>query len=726
MNKILQKLQDYTTDAILYQSQVFFSTAQDPKSKEEAIVNTVALLANIDSDFVKDEYIKQLAKASKLPAKAFKTQLKKIIESKIAKATKGESKNGLDLPQNVDADEFLQDGFYPLIDGHRTGYYFRRDSEGNTVNVSNFVLTPLFHKFDQDDNTRIIKIDNGIGAPEIAEMPSKALISVDQFRNFLFDKGAFFFDGNKQHLDKLNRKYLFQFPKAFELKTLGWQPEGFFAFFNYSFNGVLKEYNEVGIVQHDDKHYFSPASSEIYKDYRKEDDMYENDRFLNYVKADIDFSRWCQLMNSVYEEHSFAAIGYVLVSLFRDLVFAVDNNCPHLYSYGQSQSGKSKYAESISNLFFNEMPGFNLNSGTDFAFAARLSRFRNCPVFFNEFDDSVVKDEWFQALKGAYDGEGRERGKGGSKKKTEIQKVNCSIMLVGQYLSTKDDNSILSRSIMEVFHKKKDRSQDAIDSYNYLKMAEKQGLSSILTELLDHRKDLDKNYYNLFNQSMKVLAADIRQQDKAFNERVLRNYAALVTMYNYFSAKLKLPFTIAAYKKWAVGRIVELSSMITNNDILTEFWTSIETMFSEGILRHGEHFKIEYKVSCRLTEDKKDTTFHLGSEKAVLYLRLKNVQQLYQKFQKQMGGQVIDLTSLSSYLHDREYYLGYINTESFQKHSRNHKGEAIVTSIKTSAFVFDYEAIGISIERGEVKLNEDITPDVDGVPGEGKEDNLPF
>ncbi|MGB1300371.1 MAG: DNA primase, partial [Pseudoalteromonas tetraodonis] len=509
-NKIDQYLNQHTADAILALAQMKYELADTPYKKSEVIDEIIEWLFFIDSDFIREDYIQNLAKALKIAKKALLAQFKTRAESKV-KAEPEDDGPSFRLPKGVDKDEVIKYGFYGLIEKHRTGYYFQTSSDGDFKAVSNFVITPLFHKSDEDDNTRIIKIDNGIMEPEIVELPSKALISVDQFRNFLFDRGPFFFDGTKQHLDKLNKRYLFEFPKAFELKTLGWQNEGFFAYYNTCFNGKLTPYNEVGIVKHEQQYFFSPASSDIYKNFRQEDDMYENDRYLEYIPTTLNFASWADLFYKVYDKHAYSGVIFVLIALFKDIVFKLDANVPFLYGSGPSQSGKSKWGESVQAVFFKGMPGFNLNSGTDFAFAAKMARFKNCAVLFNEFDDKAIKPEWFQAIKGAFDGEGRERGKGGSKNKTEIQRIHCALILLGQYLSTKDDNSVSSRSIIEEFVKSDDRSDAQVAHYNHLKEVEKDGLSGILPELLQHRSELQKEYTPTFNTIMKKLIEKCRR-----------------------------------------------------------------------------------------------------------------------------------------------------------------------------------------------------------------------
>ena len=436
MKKIFEAMEQ---DAVQFYAATAMKMAGDDLHLKDQMANSIArILSLVQSDFLREGSMKQIqtdhgikVKDLRVKVKEAAVEIKKQEGFKVVKVGGDEGDALARLPKSVDKNEVLRWGFYGLTDGEKSGYYFRSSVEGNFRQVSNFIMKPLFHKYDIDDNSRIIQIENGIEGPIVVELPSEAMISNDQFAKFIYAQGPYFWDGTKVELSKLVRRSLREFPKTYELKTLGWQPEGFFAFYNYSYNGKLEKFNEVGIVKQDEKYFFSPAASDIYKDYRKEDDMFENDRYLSYSEPPVNFSQWARLMVDVYDDHAWAGIPFILMSTFRDVVFKVDNNCPFLYSYGQSKSGKSKFAESITNLFFNEMPAFNLNAGTDFAFAARLARFRNCPVFFNEFDDNVVKDEWFQSLKGAYDGEGRERGKGGSKKKNRNSKSELHSFIGG-------------------------------------------------------------------------------------------------------------------------------------------------------------------------------------------------------------------------------------------------------------------------------------------------------
>jgi hypothetical protein len=453
-----------------------------PADAQNAINQVAKWLSLVDGDVMRDHYINDIfTHHKKVIGK--KGNLVNAVKAILTAEKTAKSNESIDaeslgnkIPESVDVYQVMKNGGWYQIENdpkHKTGIYFLKGAGQEPEHVSNFTIKPLFHKVDRDDNSRVVEINDGLSGKQIIEMPSSALLSRDSFRKFLFDKGAYFFDGSGAQLDKINRVIMNDFPKAWELKELGWQPEGFFAFYNYSFNGQLAEYNDAGLVKHNDQYFYSPAVSQAFSDERQVNDMFENDRFLEYIEPAITFNDWIKLIQKVYPEHSMAIIGGAFLALFRDVHFKIDNNCPHLYFFGESGSGKSKAAESLSNIFFHELPGYALSSGTDFAFAKRLGRYRNTPVIMNEFDESMVKEERFNQLKNAYDGEGREKGTGTSKSKTQTEKVESLLILVGQFLVTKDDNSIVNRSIVRKFTKVKDRPDAQNEAYEKLKEHEK-------------------------------------------------------------------------------------------------------------------------------------------------------------------------------------------------------------------------------------------------------------
>src|SRR5262249_16050252 len=142
----------------------------------------------------------------------------------------------LPLPKEVNREEFEKYGFYEMTDKGKTGYYFWGGGKEKFLQVSNFIIRPLFHIYSKLDNKRLVEIFNGRYSA-VLDLPSKALVGIQQFRELMYQEGNFRFDGNATHLNKIVAKISEAFPRCEELKTLGWQPDGFFAFSDGIFNG---------------------------------------------------------------------------------------------------------------------------------------------------------------------------------------------------------------------------------------------------------------------------------------------------------------------------------------------------------------------------------------------------------------------------------------------------------------------------------------------------------
>jgi DNA-directed RNA polymerase subunit L len=675
-----------------------------PGEAQHAVNQVAEWLAQIPGDLMRDNYADLIFRQhKKLIGK--KTNITKAMKAKIEVANNSKMNGstihnreelGTRIPDGVNVMEAMQrGGWYQVEDDreHPTGIYFIKNMSQDPVKVSNFTVEPLFHKVDRDDNSRVIKLFSDHDGEQILELPSSALLSRDSFRKFLFDKGAYFFEGTGMELDKITGSIMPRFPKAWELKELGWQPEGFFAFYNYSFNGTLSEYDNAGLVKHGDRWFYSPAVSQAFNDERQGNDQFENDRFLSYYEPPIQFEKWVQLVHGVYPAHSEAIIGGALLSLHRDVHFKIDNNCPHLYFYGETGSGKSKAAESLSNLFFKELPAFALSSGTDFAFAKRLGRYRNTPVIMNEFDITMIKPERFNQLKNAYDGEGREKGTGMSKSKTTTEKVESMLILVGQYLITDDDNSMVNRSIVQKFTKVKIRDEAKLKQYEELKQFEKMGLGGVICELLPHRKEVEKSYYKIFHEVMSTIAQRIRKKDRQYQERILRNYSAIPAMCKVFSSHFNFPWSDEHLMDWAEKEITQLSNMISKSDILMKFWAVLESLVLEGSMRYGRHYATDELATLTLIDE--STPKILGEPRKLLVLRLHMAHQIYMKQCRSTGERPIDITSLENYLKDKEYCMGRKQHRFTEIGQMDGHGGRRSKSTSAKAWVIDLEMAGL-------------------------------
>ena len=217
------------------------------------------------------------------------------------------------------------------------------------------------------------------------------MVSLEQFQQACYGEGSFLFYGTKMHYYKILGELSQEFPIAEEFKTLGWQREGFWAMANGIYaNEEWQEVDSFGITTFNKRKYWSPSFSDIYKNVREDDDEYENDRTLVYVKSKRTFEEWADLFHKVYGDNGLLGIAYLIASVFRDIAFGKYYMFPHLFLFGQPKSGKSTMARSLFRVFFfNQKQGFNLTSGTNVGLYRRLSRVRNGITWFEEYANDI-------------------------------------------------------------------------------------------------------------------------------------------------------------------------------------------------------------------------------------------------------------------------------------------------------------------------------------------------
>lgn len=717
MSELLKTITAQKHDAVLYKTNYLLTKAGDDVHAFANAVNDICvMLSCIPNEIKRDSYQQTICKKfkkikSKLLKEGIEDTLTKKAEEKVFEAPEGSKWR---FPKGVDPEKAYECGFYAYENKLDTGYYFPNGQGSSWTQQSNFIIKPLMHIQSKTDDKRMFEITNPFGRA-IVDMPSRGMISLEQFKGTMFElPGNNLFFGTQQHLMKILNIIGREFELCYELKTLGWQQEGFFA---YS-NGIVTSdgfvpMDDRGIADFNNIKYYSPSASAIYRNARKDDDEYENDRYLFYKDSPVKFEEWCKQIVKVYAESNAGAIGvaFVFVGLFKDIIYSIDNNCPHLSAYGEKGSGKSKFAESLSNIFLNGLLPCNLFHSTDFAFANRISRYRNCITWFDEFNDSTIKEERFEAVKAAYEGVARERGKGTNKGKTELLKVNSAMVLTGQYLSTKDDNAALTRCIIIPFRKRSEESARTIEEvqdYNKLKDLEKLGLSSMLVELLAHRVEFAKEYPRMFPEEFAELRNVITSEKGLYNERVMRNYCALLTSVKFFSQKFSLGFTYQDFFQLIKQEIIKASTLIAESDSLADFWNTIVYLMETGEIYDGFHFKIEEVSEVALKSGKR--TF--PKPEKLLFMRLTTVHKLYMEAHRRQSGKTgVPKSTIELYLSTSKGYVGHSSSGWFADQHGNRTN--------TSSEVFLYDALNVPLQRFSSRQDEVVLTEITGKPQSG-------
>lgn len=715
-------------DAVIWKSEKLKTkAANDPDAISEMVDEVAEMLYSIKDDVKRNSYLDQVRKLIKQPVKVLKDKIDIIHRKNEIKAEeKGKVEanlaNDLGLPDGADFQEFLQNRYVTVGNA-----CFFRGREG-FFKGTNFKITPLFHVYGKQDNRRLCEVINELGMKKLIDFESEDFIQASRFKTRLINEGFFIFheSATPTHFALMTNHILSTFIMAFELKTLGWQKEGFFAYANYVYHqGVLKEVNNYGIVQLETevqteseymekvKHYYSPAFSEMYKHSRDDDDPYENDRYFVYKQSPVTFATWMKQLHKVYGKKAITGIAFLVATMFRDLFLSRYQFFPHLFLTGEKGSGKSKFGESLVAIFTFKQEPFDLNSGTPVAFYRRLSRTVNAPTMLEEYHDNV-DDRIFQPIKGAYDGRGREMGKATGDNRTTTTKVHCSLILLSQYLSSRDDNSLTSRSIIEHFIKPQDSyTTEQIEDYALLKSWEEVGMSSMLIDILEHRKLIEKTLHKEYADLSKQLKAELKARE--YQERMLQNYLALLAPMKILFPFFQFPFTFEDMYNQFKEAILDSSDLIIESEGLAEFWRTLEYLRDRqpfALLEEGLHFQIDKFDALKLQTRKgeKDFEFVNTDRKEIMMLRLNLVHQLYHKeVSSREGVEVIGENTLRNYFKSKKYFIGSVKSHRFKDTS-------------TSAYAFDYRMM----EEGGVLNLKRRSKEEQTLHDKDDQDDLPY
>lgn len=684
--------------------QLLKDAGDDTLLRQDALQEVLAMLHRQHNIIRKAEEIKAVAKMFGYKT----TQIEKFLKD-YANHTRVEidpADGEAPLPAWCNAETLYANGFVQLNKPdkhHKIGIYFK-GKESPVTRVSNFTIHPLIHIMDQFNNRRIIEINNGRKKSRV-EVPGRALVTKGLFEATIIDKGSYLCEGMTELQFKRVVGWLTdEMPICYDLVSLGWQPDGkgFFAYANkVYYNGGLQSFNELGVVEVGETHYISMGISNIHSDFRKTDNPYENDLYLQYAETDVTFEQWSAQFLKVYgSDNGTIGIAFVFITLFKDIVTGV-TKCPHLYPYGPKGSGKSDFAESLTWLFFsgknaegNLMPGLNLNFGqiTPFAFYNSLARFSNCPMLLNEFDEQRMEDWKFGTIKSAYDGEGRVVGDGdtGKAKKSKTQKVRGTLIIVGQYLSTGDDGSVLSRSFPCQFTLSRLDKLTATDMVNWdtLKKWEKNGLSGIICELLQYRAQFADQFRTAYWKVYEELKAELERMRCRAETRLLRNYSAALASIYIMESLVTLPFKYQDFFTKCVRTVADHNSLLKENNALAKFWKIVEYCFTRNMINFDpierKHVQTDYTISLKdkLTIKRNGQTEEISfATRQVIVMRFNLVYAAFSKAWREQQGTVAPSEgTILKYLQDQPYYIGLVHGHYF--HNTN-----------TSGFAFNYDII---------------------------------
>jgi len=663
-----------------YANNLYSLAGEDPGLKNEAIKELSELLLFFDAQ-TREVYIDQITGRGKVKVKLIRDRIKDLEKQNNPVPSESEDHS---LPPGVDAADFDKWGFYE----YKNEYYFR--SKSGHEKISNFIMKPIFHIDSIFESKRIYELENTKGYRVVIDFDMQEMTSLQAFQRNVEGKGNYLFLGQPGQFNRLKLKLYDQTKTCREVRFLGWQKEGFWAWSNGMITpeGEFVEIDEYGIVEFENYHYFIPAYSLIYINDKS---IFIDERKFMYLKRDISMTDWVNQFSKVFANNAILGICYWVASTFRDILLHTFKNFPLLNLFGPKGTGKSQMAMSLSCLYGKQQTPFNIHNGTKAGLAAHLEQFSNAFAWVDEYKNSIDYEK-IENLKSIYDAIGRSRMNMDKGKKKETTNVNSAVILSGQEMPTADI-ALFSRVIFLRFNKSAFSDQEKKD-YDTLKNLENDGLSHLTTELLKYRQFFSKEFYSIYQDTIGDFNELLSSNDA--EDRIVRSMASIVSAWRTIARKIDFPFDYNKVKDVAIEAIKFQNDQISSSAELGQFWAILESMFDDNILIEDWHFKIEFLGSLVTTHDTKE--FSPG--KNILKFKYNSIYGLYAQTARKQGLKPMPSDTLLYYLKNHNYFIGSQSSCTFKITWRDQASSEIKRKRQnTSALCFDYEKLKINLSR---------------------------
>jgi hypothetical protein len=661
------------------------------------------------------------------------------VETRYIKTARSEAAEGAD---DIDVSQVRvtwpdgfddQDGFdywsvmgdikrYSFIEWKNCTWYARwtgKSDEGTLAlhfdRISNFTIRPLYLIKSKTDAKRLFEVKNIFGIKYIIDIPAKALVSLTEFQVFCESQGNFLFEGSRHQFVKIKSKLYDQTKDAEEVKMLGWRDEGFYAFANGAYEENFTKVDEHGIIKQviskseneaEEKYFFIPAMSSIYKD---EKDQYDTEKKFVYVpRPSVKFTDWSQLFYEVFGDNAVIGMSYYISSLFRDMIYGRFKFFPHLFHFGPPGTGKSTMCWAIQYMFGLERKPFMLNAGTPVAFHRTFGQFRNAVVWFDEYNNSI-EFKRVQDLKSAYDGAGHVKSEwsstGGTNNRTTTTPVESACNISGQELPIAD-NALFKRCILLQYHQTIFSDQEK-ERLNRLQKLQEKGLSHITGALTRFRKKMESEYFSTFDEVEREIIKAL-QDDPTIESRIIKNMAVIATTYKVLKDELPWAWNWTKMLEVLVKNIKSQNGLISNAKETNQFWDAVEYCISEGELRDMADFKVEHLNTVKVTLDRKTVDKNFGNITKILFIRIATAHPKYMEALRKQGEKKgMDKGSLAHYLSHSPGFVGMVSSTRFRV------GEKSFTS---SAYAFEYkylEDLGYNFDREDPDIKPELKTPVE-------------
>ena len=625
-------------DFIIWLAELRFERAKTTEAKATVVAELAGLIAMVQSDTEQAMLIDELAEMSGKKEALWRSAVND--QKRIANEKAGQPKK----QKEIEIEQLSQYGFYI-----KKGKYCSTTKDGDEWEWSNFTMEPLFHIIDNIMPKRLYYIKNEFGLKRLVELRQEELVGLSKFKQKVEGLGNFIWMASDREFTKLKR-FLYEVTEtAEEVKQLGWQRAGFFAFGNGVWDGVeFQPVDDMGIVRLGELgNYYLPAFSQQYK---KDNKLYKFEKmFVHLSYSSIPLRQFTSQIFRVFGDNGRIGFCFLLATLFRDIVTAETRSFPILNLFGPKGSGKSELGHTLMSFFIAGNVPPNIQNATLPALNDTVAAVANALVHIDEFknDIDLYKREF---LKGLWDGTGRTRMNMDLDKKKETTSVDAGIILSGQEMATADI-ALFSRFIYLTFDRSEFSKEEQME-YNRLKELRSLGVSHLTLQLLRHRKKMEVEFKDIYRLTQTEIDAEL--EGERIEDRIKNNWLIPLSVLRTLEGALGISVRYEELKPVVLEGIRRQNAECKSNNELAGFWNSVKYLLSEGEIVNEGDFRIK-----TLTELRTDIAMmEWPAGKRILFLQKSRIFKLYKRLNKLTDEVGIPEASLKYYLEKSREFLG--------------------------------------------------------------------
>jgi len=515
------------------------------------------------------------------------------------------------------------------------------------MDISNFLVEPLYHLADPRNPKRVFKVLNVHGRSAILCVPTKELASVAGMQATVEGLGGYVASFSPRQYAALKEWWFDNEKKAIEVGTLGFLPgTSLYAFANGIFDGSdFLPVDEFGIVEIGGERYFIPVFSSIYNG---DEGMFQHEKkFIHNPDSAVTFTKWADLFCRAFSENENGRIGvmFACMAAFRTIVADHTNFVPLLFLFGMKGTGKSTFRDAILSLFGQPQDAVSLGSASSpKGFNRRLGQRRDAVMVFEEYKNSIPP-QLIEMLKSVYDLIGYERAQTTNDNRTHHTPVLSAVIVAGQELPTKE-NALFSRTVTVEFSKTT-FSDEQVTAYNELAdLQNGSGVTAATLEILRCRQHVKTSFVSAYREmclwlkehkAPADLSPDEQEKDLRLphnvDERSINNTAVFLALYRILEKYLAFPFTFGELFDTLVSKLKTQVEIMNKTTEVCQFWQAVEVLREQVKIVEGRDYKIEAK----------------GSEHWI-YIYPTTVFSAYGEYQRRVGGHALDSATLTRYL----------------------------------------------------------------------------